>query len=107
MAKTMCSQVGGSRCSICMSHFGDGDSVCAQGHMIGQEYEVPVAAKRQIRTPASQAHLPHSPQAEILCGQIDGTHCSVCMQNFPDGDDICIQGHQVGQSYPNPRLVTV
>lgn len=34
----LCRQVGGSHCSICHAHFGDGDDICAYGHQIGQLY---------------------------------------------------------------------
>jgi len=35
----VCGTFNGNRCTIDGSFFGDGDNVCAQGHIVGQQYE--------------------------------------------------------------------
>lgn len=35
----------------------------------------------------------------IHCVQEGGSRCSVCHTQFADGDDVCQQGHQIGETY--------
>jgi len=44
--------------------------------------------------------LPPEKTEMVICGVFDSCKCTICGRFFPDGDDICAGGHQIGGKYP-------
>ncbi|MFH1632095.1 MAG: hypothetical protein ABIA47_03740 [bacterium] len=42
---------------------------------------------------------PKSVEVETQLCQDHGNRCSICNYMFPDGDDVCQNGHMIGQYY--------
>jgi hypothetical protein len=40
----------------------------------------------------------HKPTEKVVC-EADGSKCTICGGFFPDGDNICTSGHQLGEQY--------
>ena len=87
----------GNRCVICGNFFDEG-GICNCRHEQGKTYYRPPARGRpglvQISLPKRE-----DPK-EIVCNAYSGCKCTVCHAFFGDGDDICANGHQIGQKYP-------
>lgn len=90
-----CHVEGTNTCNICHQQFGDGDDTCPQGHEIDQEYPINVP---EVAEKPEQRDDTRRPTEPVECTDDNGL-CSVCHQRFPEGDPICPQGHEIGQSY--------
>ncbi len=74
----------GNRCSICGSHF-DQAGVCNNGHEQNRTYY----------------YLPETEKEKkiVVCEVFNGCRCTLCGAFFADGDDVCANGHEIGQKY--------
>ena len=84
----------GNRCVICGSCFDEG-GICNNGHVQGKTYYYPPEKELKSEKPVAVRK-----QTFVTCEVFGGHHCSICSGIFPDGDDICVNGHQIGKQYP-------
>ena len=81
----------GSRC-LCGSYF-DENGFCDHGHESRLVYYYRPGEKKPFAT-SKKAPL------MAICEVFSGCRCTICQGLFPDFDDICTNGHEIGQSYP-------
>ncbi len=82
----------GNRCVIDGSFFDEG-GICNYGHEQGKTYYV-IEEKEKPQTKKEKKET-----IMVTCQAINGIKCNLCPGIFPDGDDMCINGHEIGSQY--------
>ena len=85
----------GNRCVICGHHF-DECGICNFGHYQGKTYYYPPAEKPSSRNPVVAQE---KSEDKVVCQVFSSCRCTICGSYFGDGDDICANGHEIGQAY--------
>jgi len=73
----------------------DDDGVCANGHIQDEEY---FFSEDEIRGETTKKDIP-TPKPRV-CKPF-GCRCNICGASIPEGDDVCDNGHMIGEEYPD------